>query len=450
MDNLLGHQANEKLLGQMLIKAGVISEQDLKVALGSQRENPAPLGVTLVKLGIAKEEDILPILAEQLNRIDVVLDVSKNADTESKSVLEALDRLIIRFIEKGVSDLHFEPEAAGMKMRIRVDGILHEVDPPAILKHDYAATVSRIKVMCNLDIAEKRMPQDGRTSMKVGSRDTDREMDLRVSILPSRYGEAVVIRFLQTDIPVGLPQLGLDAAFLDIYQKLLERHHGIILVTGPTGSGKTSTLYASLDYLNDSTKKIVTIEDPIEYSLPGVLQMQVKPAIDLTFGKLLRSVLRHDPDVLMIGEVRDTETAEVAIRMALTGHLVLSTLHTNDAASSVTRLLDMGIEPYLVASSVSCVIAQRLVRRVCLQCKGKRCRACLWLGLKGRAGIFECLVLDEPLRKMVINHASSEEIREYATSHGMRTLYEDGLEKVQTGVTSQEELGRVIRSDEFV
>ncbi len=446
MDNLLGHRADEKLLGQMLIKAGVISEQHLKVALESQRENPAPLGVTLVKLGIAKEEDILPILAEQLNRIDVVLDVSKNADTESKSVLEALDKLIVRFIEKGVSDLHFEPEAAGVKMRIRVDGILHEVDPPTVLKHDYAATVSRIKVMCNLDIAEKRLPQDGRTSMKSGGR----EMDLRISILPARYGEAVVIRFLQTDIPVGLPQLGLDAAFLDIYQKLLQRHHGIILVTGPTGSGKTTTLYASLDYLNDSTKKIVTIEDPIEYSLPGVLQMQVKPTIELTFGKLLRSVLRHDPDVLMIGEVRDTETAEVAIRMALTGHLVLSTLHTNDAASYVARLLDMGVEPYLVASSVSCVIPQRLVRRVCSECKGKRCRACLWLGLKGRAGIFECLVMDEPMRKLVTHHASSEEIREYATVHGMRTLYQDGLEKIQAGITTQDELGRVIRSDEFV
>ncbi len=427
------------------MEAGVITAQELKVALEAQRQAPAPLGVTLVQLGMATQEEILPILAQQLNRIDVTLYPTQGFAVGATSVTEALQQLMDQAVTEGATDLHLEPQATGAKIRVRIDGILHEVGTPPIFNTQYPAVVSRVKILCSLDIAEKRMPQDGRATIHVG----DRELDLRISVLPSRYGESVVIRILQTEIPLGLSSLGMDPKTLEVLLRLLTRRSGMVLVTGPTGSGKTTTLYACLDELNDATKKIVTIEDPIEYTLPGAVQMQVKPSIDLTFGRYLRSVLRHDPNILMVGEIRDTETAEVAIRMALTGHLVLSTVHTNDAATTVTRLLDMGIEPYLVASSLSCAIAQRLVRTICRKCGGKRCVACLGLGLKGRTGIFECLVVEEDIRKLILAHASAEEVQELARSRGMRTLYEDGLAKVQAGITTQEELERVIHSDEL-
>ena len=432
-------------LGQMLVEARVITSQDLKVALEAQRQAPAPLGVTLVQLGIATEEKILPVLAQQLNQIGVSLVPPKGKGPQRVTVAEALEELISQAVEEGATDIHFEPAVGGVKIRVRIDGILHEMAVPAVIQAQYAALVSRVKILCNLDIAEKRLPQDGRTSAKVG----DREYDLRVSVLPSRYGESVVVRILQTELPLGLSNLGLDEKALEILTQILQRHSGLILVTGPTGSGKTTTLYACLDKLNNSTRKIVTVEDPIEYTLAGVIQMQVKPSIELTFGRYLRSVLRHDPNILMVGEIRDTETAEVAIRMALTGHLVLSTLHTRDAASSITRLLEMGIEPYLVASSLSCVIAQRLVRTICPRCQGRRCVGCVGLGLKGRTGIFEFLVVDDEVRPLILRHASAAEIRESARSRGMRTLYEDGMNKVRAGITTQEELSRVIHSDEL-
>lgn len=429
-------------LGAMLVEAGVITAQDLKVALESQRNEPVPIGTTLVRLGIAKEEDVLAMLAQQLNRIDIVLE---GRGAENKTVAEALEQLFGQAIEAGATDLHFEPTRNDAKIRVRIDGILREMELPVSLKNQYPAAVSRIKILANLDISEKRMPQEGRATVQA----RDREMDLRISILPSRYGESVVIRVLDTEILMGLPGLGLDQKNLSELEKILERRSGLILVTGPTGCGKTTSLYACLNRLNDSTRKIVTIEDPIEYTLPGAVQMQVMAQIDLTFGRLLRTVLRHDPNVIMVGEIRDQETAEIAIRTALTGHLVLSTLHTNDAASTVTRILEMGIEPYLASSSLSCVIAQRLVRTVCKKCRGKRCLACLGQGLKGRTGIFEFLLVEESIRELILKQASVEEIRQCAQSRGMVTLYEDGMSKVQSGITTQEELDRVIHQDEL-
>ncbi len=427
----------------MLVEAGVITSQDLKVALESQRNEPAPIGTTLIRLGLAKEDEILPILAQQLNRIDVSLMVRGN--TETMSVPEALDGVILQAVEAGATDIHFEPSSSDVHLRVRIDGILREMDPPSILKSQYTAMVSRVKILCSLDIAEKRLPQEGRTTIRV----QEREMDLRVSILPSRYGESIVIRVLQAEIPLGLTHLGMEGPILTHLEKILDHRSGLMLVTGPTGCGKTTTLYACLDQLNDATRKIVTIEDPIEYSLKGAIQMQVMPQIDLTFGRLLRTVLRHDPNVIMVGEIRDQETAEIAIRTALTGHLVFSTLHTNDAASTITRLMEMGIEPYLVASSLSCAIAQRLVRTICSRCGGKRCVTCLGQGLKGRIGIFELLVVDDLIRELILKRASAEEIRQCARNQGMVTLYEDGVSKVQAGLTTEEEVRRVIHQDDF-
>lgn len=431
-------------LGAMLVEAGIITAQDLRVALESQRNEPAPLGTTLVRLGIALEEEILPILARQLNRIDVALE-EKNIPAAT-SLSEALEQLLVEAIQAGSTDIHFEPVQEDAKIRVRIDGILREMELPALMKGQYPATVSRIKILCNLDIAEKRMPQEGRTTIHA----RDRQMDLRVSILPSRYGESVVIRVLDTEIPLGLPSLGMDREMLDCLEKILTRRSGLILVTGPTGCGKTTTLYACLDRLNDSTRKIVTIEDPIEYTLSGAIQMQVMAQIDLSFGRLLRTVLRHDPNIIMVGEIRDQETAEIAIRTALTGHLVLSTLHTNDAASTVTRLMEMGIEPYLVSSSLSCIIAQRLVRTLCSRCSGKGCLVCLGQGLKGRTGIFEFLSVDEAVRDLILKQASAEEIRQCARARGMTALYDNGLSKVHADITTQEELDRVIHQDELM
>ncbi|MCM8811525.1 MAG: GspE/PulE family protein [Candidatus Omnitrophica bacterium] len=437
--------AEKKHLGEMLVELGVISAQDLKVALEAQRQMPAPLGVTLVELGMAKEEQILPILCQQLNKIDVTFSLGKDTAPPSiNSITDALQYLVERAIKEGATDLHLEPTASGVMVRIRIDGILHEIGAPPILATQYPAAVSRVKILCNLDIAEKRVPQDGRTTFKVGGV----EYDTRISVLPSQYGESVAIRVLHTDVRLGLDKIGLDSKTYQTFLKILERHTGLVLVTGPTGSGKTTTLYACLDRLNDSTKKIVTVEDPIEYTLAGVIQMQVQPNIELSFGRLLRSVLRHDPNILMVGEIRDGETAEAAVRMALTGHLVFSTIHTNDAAATVTRLMDMGIEPYLVASSLSCVVAQRLVRTVCRECSGRRCMTCLGLGLKGRIGIFECLFIDEEMRKLITRRPTADELRKLAKEHGMRTLHEDGVAKVKAGITTQEELDRVIYSDD--
>ncbi|MBI3291693.1 MAG: type II/IV secretion system protein [Elusimicrobia bacterium] len=360
------------------------------------------------------------------------------------SVIRVVNQLLSEAVKERATDIHLEPFERSMAVRYRIDGVLYDLPVPPRLYQFYPALLSRIKVMANLNVAEHRLPQDGRAKVRVQGR----QIDLRISILPTPEGETAMIRLLNTNILLGLEQLGLLPDHQAVLERLLTRPHGILLVTGPTGSGKTTTLYASLVKLNDRMKKILTIEDPIEYRLPGVTQMQVHPKIDFTFARALRSMLRHDPDVMMVGEIRDLETAEIAIRTALTGHLVFSTLHTNDAAGSVSRLLDMGVESYLVSSSLECAVAQRLVRLLCPQCKGTRCSACRQTGYQGRTAIFEFMVLGEEIRRLIVNRVPANQIKALARKQGMRTLREDGMLKVKQGLTTEAEVMRVTQSDE--
>jgi len=357
---------------------------------------------------------------------------------EEPPVIRLVNMMIMDAVSQGVSDIHIEPEENKLAIRFRIDGVLrHEKAPP---KHFQSAIVSRIKVLANMDIAERRKPQDGRFHIKMGNHD----IDIRVSSVPTSFGENVVMRLLDSSsILFGLEQLGFSTETLKVYQELLKRPNGIILVTGPTGSGKTSTLYASLHSINTPDRNIITIEDPVEYHLEGVRQIQVNPQVDLTFATGLRSILRQDPDVIMVGEIRDIETSEIAIQAALTGHLVFATLHTNDAPGAITRLVDMGVEPFLIASSVAGVVAQRLVRIFCKDCKGKGCKKCHDTGYRGRQAISELMRLDEEIRKLVMKKSSSEEIRKVAIKNGMKPLREDGLTKVESGLTSKEEVFRV-------
>jgi general secretion pathway protein E len=329
-------------------------------------------------------------------------------------------------------------------VRFRVDGALREVVQPNRALH--SALISRLKIMADLDISEKRLPQDGRISLRIGTR----AVDVRVSTLPSAHGERAVLRLLdKSESKISLESVGMTGATLERFLALIGQPHGIILVTGPTGSGKTTTLYAALSRLDATTSNIMTVEDPIEYELPGIGQTQVNPKIDLDFAKALRAILRQDPDVIMIGEIRDYETAQIAIQASLTGHLVLATLHTNDAVSAVTRLTDMGVEPFLLSSSLLGVLAQRLVRRLCEHCKvdgtPKGCAHCGHTGYQGRTGIFELMVADERVRALVHNRAAESAIREAALAGGMRLMREDGDRLVREGITSREEVLRVTR-----
>lgn len=391
--------------------------------------------------------------------------------TEEAPIIRLINALLQQAIKEKASDIHIEPYEKEIDVRIRIDGILHKVlSPPKIIQD---ALISRVKVMANLDIAEKRLPQDGRIRVLIGGKD----IDIRVSIVPTVFGERIVLRLLDRKQGLmGLNDLGLGRQNEEVFNQLLSRTNGIILVTGPTGSGKTTTLYAALNSLNRAEKNIITVEDPVEYQLNGVGQIQVNPRVGLTFASGLRSILRQDPDIIMVGEIRDKETAEIAIQASLTGHLVLSTLHTNDAASSLTRLLDMGVEPYLVASSLIGVIAQRLVRVMCPYCRegykpseeeiayfkkggievlehlpylyrGSGCERCRQSGYLGRTGIFELLLIDTRVRRMIVSRTDSKTISEYAVSRGMQTLYMDGLSKVLSGITTIEEVLRVIHSE---
>ncbi len=383
-------------------------------------------------------------------------------------VIKFVHSLILRAIRERSSDIHIEPYERETVVRNRIDGILYPmVSAP---RKWHAPTVSRIKVMAGLDIAERRLPQDGRIRIRLGGK----EIDIRVSLVPTSFGERAVLRILdRSSIHLGLPDLGLSPGEQAAVQRQLSRSSGILLVTGPTGSGKTTTLYAALRRLDSGTKNIITIEDPVEYQIPGIGQIQVNPKIQLTFANGLRSILRQDPDIIMVGEIRDAETAEIAIQASLTGHLVLSTLHTNDSATAVTRLVDMGIEPFLVASSLSAVVAQRLVRKLCPDCRKPYppspsewaelglsmqpsagffapagCAACRNTGYRGRVGIFEILAVDEPLRVLLLTRADSEGIRAHAASRGMRSILQAGAEKVLAGITSAEEVLRVTRQEE--
>jgi general secretion pathway protein E len=385
---------------------------------------------------------------------------------KTSGVIRLVNNMISRAVERRASDIHIEPFEKEFRVRYRIDGILQNVDsPPIQLK---AAIISRVKLMAKLNIAERRLPQDGRIKLKV----LGKEIDLRVSTLPTLYGESVVMRILDKSdsSAFDLRRLGFPADLLAKMEKLTSLPHGILLVTGPTGSGKSTTLYSAMKRINLPDKKIITIEDPVEYQMDGINQIHVNAQIGLTFAAGLRHIVRQDPDVIMIGEIRDLETAEIAIRSALTGHLVFSTLHTNDAPSALTRLVDMGVENYLLASCLVGVLAQRLVRIICTHCKveyqedidrlkalgveaagpskvivyrGQGCEACGYTGYESRKGIFELMEPDDEIRRMVVANESSNIIAHYARKQGMKTLREDGVEKVLTGVTTLEELLRV-------
>jgi len=410
-------------------------------------------------------EETLDVENDEIGETD--LDRLKDLASEAP-VIRLVNQLIIKAVEAKASDIHIESTDGGIRVRYRIDGILREVpSPQATLR---AAIISRVKIMAKLDIAERRLAQDGRIRLPVRGRD----IDFRVSTTPSVHGESVVLRILDRgNLRLEFTALGFDPALLDSFLEVLRRPHGILLVTGPTGSGKTTTLYTSLSVLNATETKILTVEDPVEYLLPGVNQVQVKPQIGVTFASALRSFLRQDPDILMIGEIRDLETAQIAVQAALTGHLVLSTIHTNDSASAVTRLLDMGLEDYLLTSTINAIAAQRLVRTLCEQCKAPYvassemldrlgfatnvmraettlyravgCPACASTGFVGRTMIVELLRMSDPLRRLVIRHAEAREIRQLAVDEGMRTMYNHGMSKVLAGITTVEEVVRAVR-----
>jgi general secretion pathway protein E len=355
-------------------------------------------------------------------------------------IIRMLNALLTQAARDGASDIHIEPYERHSSVRFRVDGTLREVVQPNRALH--AALISRLKIMAELDIAEKRLPQDGRISLRLGQR----AIDVRVSTLPSAHGERAVLRLLdKSESKLTLPAVGMEGHTLQRFETLVKQPHGIILVTGPTGSGKTTTLYAALQGLDATRNNIMTVEDPIEYELSGVGQTQVNPKIDLDFAKALRAILRQDPDIIMIGEIRDYETAQIAIQASLTGHLVLATLHTNDAASAITRLTDMGVEPFLLSSSLLGVLAQRLLRKTCTHCGGKGCDTCGHSGYKGRTGIFELLTTNDDIRALIHNQASEAQLREAALRNGMTLMRDDGERLVRLGLSTREELIRVTR-----
>ena len=416
------------------------------------------------RLSGSAQEVVEELEGEDLSTIATELSVPKDLLdlTDEAPVIRLLNSIIFQAVKERASDIHIEPFEREVEVRFRIDGLLYKMLTPPKVVQD--ALISRVKIMAGLNIAEKRLPQDGRIRVIVAGRD----VDIRVSIIPTFFGERVVLRLLDKQRGViSLADIGFAPADVRTMERLLTRTSGIILVTGPTGSGKTTTLYAALSRINSPEKNIITIEDPIEYQLKGVGQIQVNPKIDLTFANGLRSILRQDPDIIMVGEIRDSETAEIAMQASLTGHLVLSTLHTNDAATAVTRLTDMGVEPFMVASTLSAVLAQRLVRVICPHCResyepehayagvtlpellyrGRGCDKCFNLGSMGRTGIYELLLMDSELCSMIIRQVPAGVIKEYAVSRGMRTLREDGLAKAAAGITTIEEVLRVTQEE---
>ena len=382
-------------------------------------------------------------------------------------VIKLVNHIISEAIESRASDIHFEPFADELLLRYRIDGILHEFDPPP--KRLSSAITTRIKIMGKMDISERRLPQDGRIKLKILGKD----IDMRVSTLPTLHGESVVMRILDRgNLLLDLSQMGFPKKVHEELEALILKPYGKLLVTGPTGSGKTTTLYAALSKINTPNKKIITVEDPVEYQMRGINQIHVKPQIGLNFASGLRSIVRQDPDVIMVGEIRDPETAEISIQAALTGHLVFSTVHTNDAAGAITRLLDMGIENFLISSALLGVLAQRLVRVICPDCKeekplapalraemgqlgkedikvyhGKGCKACSQTGFRGRCGVYELLVIDDNIRELILKKSTAQIIRDQARQKGMTTLREDGWDKVVKGITTVEEILRVTQND---
>ncbi len=383
-------------------------------------------------------------MMQELPAIEDLLEASNDAP-----IIRMLNALLTQAAKDGASDIHIEPYERSSSVRFRVDGTLREVVQPNRALH--AALISRLKIMAELDISEKRLPQDGRISLRIGGR----AVDVRVSTLPSSHGERAVLRLLDKgESKFTLEGLGMSGDVLTSFDRLVQQPHGIVLVTGPTGSGKTTTLYASLGRIDTSTTNVLTVEDPVEYELGGIGQTQVNPKIDLTFAKALRAILRQDPDVIMIGEIRDYETAQIAIQASLTGHLVLATLHTNDAPSAVTRLTDMGVEPFLLSSSLLGVLAQRLVRKLCVHCRkvdahGRYhpvgCAECGHTGYKGRTGVYEMMVADDKVRSLIHSRAAESQLFVAAEEAGLRSMREDGERLVSEGITSPEEVMRVTR-----
>lgn len=420
-----------------------------------------PAGAEQVMEDIAANQS-LDQLAHELDEPQDLLDA-----TDEAPIIRLVNSVLFQAVRQRASDIHFESFERGLVIRYRIDGVLYPVLTPP--KHLQASIIARLKIMAGLNIAEKRLPQDGRFAIRTSGKD----VDLRVSVLPTSHGERVVLRLLEKENRLlNLSEMGFSKERLAVIHQLIQLAHGIILVTGPTGSGKTTTLYAALSHINAPDKNIITVEDPVEYQLVGVGQMQVNPKINLSFAAGLRSILRQDPDVIMIGEIRDRETAEIAIHASLTGHLVFSTLHTNDAASAATRLIDMGIEPFLVASSVVAVLAQRLLRRICPDCKrpypasedeldrldlppgssvtlyrGAGCAACSQTGYRGRTGIFELMVLDDEIRRLIGSKADSTAIKQAAIAKGMVTLKQEGAERVIKGQTTLEEVMRITQQE---
>jgi type IV pilus assembly protein PilB len=548
-------------IGDFLIKKGLLSEAQLKVALSEQKKLGKKLGQVLIDLGYIEEDVLLKVIAEQLKveiisaddieftndlkkiipeniarRLNIIpikatedtIHIATNDPTnifaideimritgkdikvyiisnndllvaferiygsedrlfkiaedvekkilamgndekffeslgEDMPVVNLVDGIVARAVAQKASDIHIEPDEDTLRIRYRVDGLLHEVLKLNKILH--LAIVSRIKIMSDMNIAEKRSPQDGRFKMKINFKD----VDFRVSTLPTNYGEKVVLRVLDRDKGMlDLNRIGMDHYNLELYNEIIKKPYGIILISGPTGSGKTTTLYASLNKLNSIDKNIVTVEDPIEYNFKLINQVQVDESANVTFASALRSILRQDPDIIMVGEIRDKETAEIAIQASLTGHLVLSTIHTNDAVSSITRLLDMGIEPFLVSTSIIGLVGQRLVRKVCLNCaeeyepekellerigytnnetikfvRGKGCQECHYTGYSGRIGIYEVLKTDSKIREFINKNASIDTIKQYAMENGFHTMYKSGMALAKAGITTLEEVLRV-------
>ena len=464
--------ANDPFNLTMLEAVRLVTKCRVQVALCTE----ADIAKALKRYYGVGAETLDELLQKNVLDIDEIAEVTKDdletGGDQEASVVKFVNQIIGEAYKERATDIHMEPMENDLRIRYRVDGELHQTPVPPHLKRFQPAIISRIKVMANMDISERRLPQDGRINVRSGGA----EIDVRVSTIPTAYGESVSLRLLtRSSIFLGLESLGLNKSDETIVRKLVQLPHGIILVTGPTGSGKSTSLYAFLSTINSIDQRIITIEEPVEYELPGVNQISVKSEIGLTFASGLRHILRQDPDVIMVGEVRDLETAEIAIRAALTGHLVFSTLHTNDAPGAITRLIDMGIEPFLVSSSVEALIAQRLIRTICKACKeeykpeaeflrevgypeaeigkarfyrGRGCEECRFTGFKGRSAIYEILVMSEALRPLIIERASSTSIKQAAIARGMKTLRDDGWEKVRIGLTTVEEVARVTQEDE--
>src|SRR5438477_22299 len=459
-------------LGELLVRENLISLQQLQKAQEEQKKAGGRIGYHLTKLGFIEESELTNFLSKQygvpsinLSEFDIDAEVVRLVpkDVAEKHQCIPVNLILLDAIKKGASDIHVEPYERDFRVRYRVDGVLYEVmKPPIKLK---AAITSRLKIMAELDIAERRLPQDGRIKLKLGK---GREMDFRVSVCPTLFGEKVVMRLLdKSNLQLDMTKLGFDAEPLRAFKEAIDRPYGMVLVTGPTGSGKTTTLYSALSELNKTSDNISTAEDPVEFNFAGINQVQMHEDIGLNFAAALRSFLRQDPDIIMVGEIRDFETAEIGIKAALTGHLVLSTLHTNDAPGTVSRLLNMGIEPFLVTSAVNLILAQRLARKLCQECKQPvdvpeqalldigvlpeevgsfqvfepgGCRTCNDRGYKGRVALYEVMPLWDSVKELVINGASTLELKAEAIRLGMQTLRMAGLAKLKTGMTSIEEV----------